>query len=298
MQEEDLSNYQLARDRARREIKAPVRFDEADIIAYALNIAEKSEEEPKSYQDAINSKNSRDWIYAMKEEIDSLRTNNTWILVPKLEKHKIVGCKWIYKIKEGITKSEPRRFKARLVAKGFNQVEGIDYSEIFSPVVKMKTIRMMLALAVQFDWEVEQMDVKTAFLNGELEETIYMTQPEGFKVESRDGELVCLLKRSLYGLKQSPRQWYKKFNSVVTKVGYTRSRYDTCLYFANLKSTSVIFLLIYVDDMLIMSKDINQINKLKEVLKSEFEMKDLGAARKILGIDIIRNRNGRSLILS
>ena len=156
----------------------------------------------------------------------------------------------------------------------------------------------MLALAVQSDWEVEQMDVKTAFLNGQLEETIYMTQPEGFKVESRDGELVCLLKRSLYGLKQSPRQWYKKFNSVVTKVGYTRSNYDTCLYYANLNSESATFLLIYVDDMLIMGKDRQQISRLKGILKGEFEMKDLGAARRILGIDIVRNRMKNSLVLS
>ena len=297
-QEEDLSNYQLARDRTRREIRIPARFDEADIIAYALNIVEKSEAEPKTYQEAINCKESQKWIQAMKEEIKSLSKNNTWKLTLRPEKCKVIGCKWIFKIKDGLTKLEPPIFKARLVAKGFNQVEGIDYTEIFSPVVKMKTIRMMIALAVQRDWEIEQMDVKTTFLNGDLDETIYMTQPDGFKVESEEGELVCLLKKSLYGLKQSPRQWYKKFNAVVTKVGYIRSRYDTCLYYANLNSDSVVFLLIYVDDMLIMSKDMEQISKLKRVLKSEFEMKDLGAARKILGIDILRNRIKNCLILS
>ena len=201
-------------------------------------------------------------------------------------------------MKDGISQTDPKRFKARLVAKGFTQVEGIDYAEIFSPVIKMKTIRMMLALAVQKNWEIEQMDVKTVFLNGRLEETIYMTQPEGFKVEPKGEELVCLLKRSLYGLKQSPRQWYKRFDSVVTKAGYTRSRFDTCLYYIDLGTPSQTFLLIYVDDMLIMGNDLNKISKLKEVLNGEFEMKDMGAARKILGIDILRDRRNHMLILS
>ena len=298
-QEEDLSNYQLARDRTRRDVKAPERYIEADIIAYALHIANQSTEpEPRSYSEAINSRDSQKWKQAMMKELKSLKENNTWELVLKPERQKIIDCKWVFKVKEGITEKEPKVYKARLVAKGFTQVEGVDYSEIFSPVVKMKTIRIMLALAVQFEWSIEQMDVKTAFLNGQLEETIFMSQPEGFKVESKRGELVCLLKKSLYGLKQSPRQWYKKFNSVVTKVGYTRSKYDTCLYFSELDTSSAVFLLIYVDDMLIMSKDMQQIIRLKNVLKSEFEMKDLGAARKILGIDIIRDRNARKLMLT
>ena len=102
----------------------------------------------------------------MKEEIDSLKQNITWLLVPKPKRQKIMGCKWIYRIKEGTTKLEPRKFKTKLVEKGFTQIEGADYSKVFSPVVKMKTIRMTLALAIQFEWEVEQIDVKTTFLNG------------------------------------------------------------------------------------------------------------------------------------
>ena len=298
-QEEDLTSYQLARDRSRREIKMPARYveAEADIIAYALAVMSK-QTEPRDYKEAIGSKQSQFWKQAMIEEISSLKKNQTWVLVPKPEKQKVIGCKWVFKVKDGISQTDPKRFKARLVAKGFTQVEGIDYAEIFSPVIKMKTIRMMLALAVQNDWEIEQMDVKTTFLNGRLEETIYMTQPEGFKVEPKGEELVCLLKRSLYGLKQSPRQWYKRFDSVVTKAGYTRSRFDTCLYYIDLGTPSQTFLLIYVDDMLIMGNDLNKISKLKEVLNGEFEMKDMGAARKILGIDILRDRRNHKLILS
>ena len=111
--------------------------------------------------------------------MQSLYENNTWILVPKPEDKRVIDCKWIFKVKEGLTSSELVRFKARLVAKGFTQVEGIDYNEIFSPVVKYTTIRTILALVVQFNWELEQFDIKTTFLHGELEETIYMHQPEG-----------------------------------------------------------------------------------------------------------------------
>ena len=260
-QDEDLTNYQLARDRVRREIRAPIKYSEADtiarigeadIIAFALSMTtEKNSKAPSNYEEAVSSKHAEKWTKAMEEEIMSLKKNKTWTLVPKPHGQKVIGCKWIYKIKEGLTEQDPKVYKARLVAKGFTQVEGIDYTEIFSPVIKMKTIRLMMAAAVQFDWEIEQMDVKTAFLNGKLEETIYMSQPDGFKVESNKEELVCLLQRSLYGLKQSPRQWYKKFDSVITKIGYLRSKYDTCLYYTNLNTQAATFLLIYVDDMLI-----------------------------------------------
>ena len=130
----------------------------------------------------------------------SLMKNDTWELVSKPEKQRVVDCKWIFKIKEGNSPGDKVRYKFRLVAKGFTQREGIDYIEIFSPVVKYKTIRMVLAMVVQFDWEIEQMDVKTAFLHGELVETIYMMQLEGYE-EGRQGDLVCNLKKSLYGLK-------------------------------------------------------------------------------------------------
>ena len=289
--QEDLSTYQLARDRTRREIHPPTRFAEADIIAYALAAVQPLDiPEPNSYEEAVLSPHKDQWTQAMKEEIDSLMKNNTWELVDKPASKKITKCRWIFKVKEGLNENDPVRFKARLVAKGFTQVEGVDYTEIFSPVVKYKTIRLMLSLAVQLDLEVEQLDVKTAFLNGFLDEEIYMSQPPGFVIEHGDKEQVCKLKRSLYGLKQSPRQWNKRFDTFMHKIGFHISSFDHCLYYKNLELSTVAFLLLYVDDMLIMGKDTTVINGIKVKLKQEFEMKELGPVQKILGIEIWRNK--------
>jgi len=142
---------------------------------------------------------------------------------------------------------------------------------------------VLLASVTLFDLELEQLDVKTAFLHGELEEEIYMKQPEGFVVSGNE-QLVCRLKKSLYGLKQAPRQWYKRFDTFMITQGYTRSRHDNCVYFKQYSDGAFIYLLLYVDDMLIASKDKSLISKLKSQLSEDFEMKDLGAAKKILGM--------------
>src|SRR3954464_13885254 len=132
--------------------------------------------------------------------------------------------------------------------------------------------------------ELEQMDVKTAFHHGDLEEQIYMVQPEGFSHPGQEN-LVCKLKKSLYGLKQSPRQWYKRFDAYMIRIGYRRCEYDCCVYTRVLDDRSSIFLLLYVDDMLIATRSMKEINKLKTLLRKEFDMKDLGGAKKILGIE-------------
>lgn len=141
-----------------------------------------------------------------------------------------MGCKWIFKKKDGIPGVEKERYKARLVAQGFSQTPGIDFNEVFPPVVKHSSIRLMLAMVAKYDLELEQLDVKTAFLHGKLEETIYMRQPEGYAEKWNEGN-VCLLQKSLYGLKQSPRQWYKRFDDFITGNQFMRSSYDNCVYF-------------------------------------------------------------------
>ena len=192
---------------------------------------------------------------------------------------------------------EDSRYKGRLVAKDYAQKEGVDFQEIFSPVTKHVSIRFMLSMVVHFDMELQQMDVKTAFLHGYLDEVIYMEQPEGY-VDKKHPEKVCLLKRSLYGLRQSPRQWNTRFDEFITKHGFTRSEYDICVYYKEHEANGYIYLLLYVDDILIASKSKSEVTSLKKILSSEFKMKYLGDAKKILGMKITRDREKGSLTVS
>lgn len=233
----------------------------------------------------------------MVEEMESLYKNSVWELVPKPAERKIVGCKWVYRKKEGMHEKEPPKFKACLVAKGYSQKEGVDYYEIFSLVVKHTSIRVLLSLVAQQDMELEQLDVKTVFLHGDLEEVIYMAQPQGF-VKAGKENLVCRLKKSLYGLKQFLRQWYKRFDFYMLNIGYRRCDYDCCVYTHVFHDGMVILLLLYVDDMLIACRDMSRIKELKTLLSKEFDMKDLGSAQKILGMEIKRDRKAEKLWLS
>ncbi|KAG8487854.1 hypothetical protein CXB51_018699 [Gossypium anomalum] len=234
--------YSIAKKRTRREIKLPKKYVEADLVVYALNVAEdiNANQEPSNYSEAISCEDSEKWMFAMQEEMESLHKNKTWDLV--------------FKKKEGAPGVEEPRYKARLVAKSYSQVPGMDFTDVFSPVVKHSSIRALLGTVVMHDLELEQLDVKTAFLHGELEEDIYMQQPEGFTVSEKE-DYVCLLKKSLYGLKQSPRQWYKRFDSFMTSHDFKRSSFDSCVYFKKNSDGSFVYLLLYVDSMLIAAKD-------------------------------------------
>jgi transposase InsO family protein len=281
-------------DRPKCNKRPPVRYGFEDLVSYALLT---SSEDPSTFQEAIESSENDKWMEAMVEENESLSKNKTWELTELPKGKKPIGCKWVFKKKEAVSEKEGERFKARLVAKGYSQRHGIDYDEVFSPVVRHTSIRAVLALVADQDLELEQLDVKTAFLHGNLEEEIFMEQPEGFKQPGTEN-LVCRLKKSLYGLKQSPRQWYKRFDSYMIQIGYTRCEYDCCVYVRILEDGSYIFLLLYVDDMLIAAKSMCEVNRLKSLLHKEFEMKDLGAAKKILGMEIHRDRGARKLWLS
>ena len=250
--------------------------------------------EPECYDQAMQVEDSVKWESAMKDEMDSLMSNQTWELAELPPGKKALHNKWVYRIKE--EHDGNKRYKARLVVKGFQQKEGVDYNEIFSPVVKLTTIRLVLKIVAAENLHLEQLDVKTAFLHGDLEEELYMRQPEGFIKEDRKN-LVCRLKKSLYGLKQAPRQWYKKFVSFMSSHGFTRCQAYHCCYFKKIDNNFII-LLLYVDDMLVAGSNMQEIVNLKLKLSKQFEMKDLGAAKQILGMRIKRDTNSRTLLLS
>ena len=173
--------------------------------------------------------------------------------------------------------------------KGFTQKKGIVFDEIFSPVVKMNSIRTILSLVAMEDLHLEQLGVKTTFLHGDLEEEIYMQQPEGYEVKGKE-KLVCRLKNSFYGLKQAPRQWYLKFDKFMSEQGYTRCHSDHCVYLKKKNYGSYIILLLSVDNMLVVGSNMQEINVLKRKLANSFAMKDLGAAKQILGMRITRDK--------
>ena len=187
-------------------------------------------------------------------------------------------------------------FKVRLVAKGYTQRQGIDYEDTFSPVSMLKSIRILLAIAAHYDYEIWQMDVKTAFLNGELGEDIYMTQPEGFVAKGQE-HLVCKLHKSIYGLKQASRSWNIRFDQAVKSFDFEQSENDPCVYKKE-DGKVVVFLVLYVDDILIIGNDIGVMSTVKVWLSSNFDMKDLGEANYILGIKLLRDRQKRVIGLS
>jgi transposase InsO family protein len=199
--------------------------------------------DPVSFSQAIESNDSAKWINAMNDELKSMDQNEVWDLVELPEGYKKVGCQWVFNTKRD-SKGNIERHKARLVAKGFTQKGGIDYRETFSPVSKKDSLRIIMALVAHYDLELHQMDVKTAFLNGSLEEDIYMDQPEGFSIKGKE-HLACKLKKSIYGLKQASRQWYLKFHNTITSFGFKENTVDRCIYL-KVSGSKFIFLILYV----------------------------------------------------
>jgi hypothetical protein len=225
----------------------------------------------------------------MKEELHDLMRNKTWELALLPEGKKAVGCKWIFTVKQTL-EGKIDRYKARLVANGYSQTYGIDYDETFAPVAKMDTVRTLISCAVNFGWPIHQLDVKKAFLHGDLQEEVYMEIPPGFENEQTVGK-VCKLKKSLYGLKQSPRAWFDRFRRAVCGMGYSQCNVEHTVFFKN-KGSSITILVIDVDDIVITRVDVEEIKWLKEKLGKAFEIKDLGHLRYFLGIEIARSSKG------
>ncbi|KAH9751848.1 retrovirus-related pol polyprotein from transposon RE1 [Citrus sinensis] len=237
---------------------------------------------PNSVQEALKDPK---WKVAMNDEMRSLQKNQTWELVDLPPGKKPVGCRWIYTIKYKADGSI-ERYKARLVAKGYTQTYGIDYTDTFAPVAKINTIRILLSLVVNLDWPVQQFDVKNAFVHGDLSEEIYMDLPPGCSGPERLNQKVCKLKKSLYGLKQSPRAWFGKFTKAMVRFGYNQSNSDHTLFIKK-RQGKITALIVYVDDMVVTGNDEEETEALQKYLSREFEMKDLSALKYFLGIEPI-----------
>ena len=251
----------------------------------AMNISE-DHYIPKNYFQAINCNERNHWIKAMEEEYNALLENNTWSLVDKVNQSNIINSIWIYSIKLD-SSGNINRYKARLVANGKNQVNGIDYNETFSPVVSGTTIRLFIQMALSKNYKIIQMDVSTAFLNGTVDSTIYMSQPIGF--QNGDNK-ICLLNKSLYGLKQAARIWYITLSEKLKEYGLKKSQNEPCLFYNN-----NIFVLVYVDDILITGTN-TKVKHLQQYLNSQFKMKDLGNLNYYLNIHFDYINEGQILI--
>jgi hypothetical protein len=247
------------------------------------------EVEPTCYSKAVHLPH---WQVAMQLEYDALMSNGTWSLCPRPLSQNIIRNKWVYKVKR-LANGSIERFKARLVAKGFDQQCGVDYMETFSPVIKPSTIRIILSLAVHFSWSIRQLDVSNAFLHGHLAEEVYMEQPQGFH-DKNQPDFVCRLHKAIYGLKQAPRAWFTRLSTFLLDIGFTASLVDNSL-FVLISGAVQIYILVYVDDIILTGTHPLALTSLICKLQQEFPLKDLGPLSFFLGIQVSRSSHGLHL---
>ena len=252
-------------------------------------------DEPRSITEARSRADATEWEKAATEEMQSLKNNKTWDVVDLPAGRSAIGCRWVFKLKRKADGTIDR-YKARLVAQGFLQKKGIDFDETYAPVSKLPTIRTLITYGVKLGMEIHQMDVSAAYLNGVLEEEIYMRQVEGFELPRQEGK-VLRLKKAIYGLKQSGRTWYTRLtNELCEKAGYKRIHSDYGVYVS--RNYPRIILVIYVDDILIIAKTEENMQVIKQRLSSSFKMKDMGRAKSFLGINIWYDKVKKQAILS
>ncbi|KAJ5337477.1 uncharacterized protein N7506_005499 [Penicillium brevicompactum] len=264
---------------------------EENVIPTFLAMAAKETEpfEPKTLSQAKNDASWVDWERAMLEEVNSLHQNHTWELVDPPKDRRVLSGKWVFKLKRG-PHGEIIRHKSRWVVRGFTQEEGIDYDETFASVVKPMSYKALFAIGAALDLEIEQMDVKTAFLYGDIDHEIYVEQPH----HMTDGTpRVCKLRRALYGLKQAPRIWYQTLTNFLRSLGFEPITADLGIFVR-----SSVYIAVYVDDILIVGPSIAEIKRIKRSLRNRFQMTDLGPCSYYLGVSIQRDRQNRRLLLS
>ncbi|GJS05798.1 ribonuclease H-like domain, reverse transcriptase, RNA-dependent DNA polymerase [Tanacetum coccineum] len=270
---------------------SPSHFDHTPIRGYRTlsDIYENTEElllaedEPKNYKEASNDQK---WIEAMKDELDSINRNNTWKLTSLPPGHKAIGLKWVFKTKRDAD-GKIIKHKARLVAKGYIQEHGIDFEEVFAPVARMETIRLLLAIAANNKWQVHHLDVKSAFLHGDLQEEVYVTQPEGFIKRNDNGKVYRLIK-ALYGLRQAPRAWNIKLDNTLKSLDFKKCALEQAIY-TRTERDSILLVGVYVDDLIITGTPKREIDKFKDQMKEIFEMSDLGLLAYYLGIEVTQS---------
>ncbi|MFS7989867.1 putative RNA-directed DNA polymerase [Helianthus anomalus] len=257
--------------------------DEAGLAMYS------STDDPKTYEEACNDEK---WVKAMDTEIEAIEKNHTWELVEAPAGVKPIGVKWLFKTKLN-ERGMVDKYKARLVVKGYAQRKGVDYNEVFAPVARWDTIRTILAVAAQRNWIVYQLDVKSAFLHGELKEIVYVDQPKGYVKQGAEGK-VYRLKKALYGLKQAPRAWFDRIESYFNREGFKKSSHDHTLFIKKVWN-KVIVVSVYVDDLIYAGNDPIMCEQFKKSMQNEFEMTDLGQMKYFLGVEVHQRKSGITL---
>jgi hypothetical protein len=237
-------------------------------------------EEPTNYKEAAVH---QDWIDAMDKEMQSILKNETWELVKLSTGKKPIGLKWVYKLKRN-SDGEVVKHKARLVGKGYVQKQDIDFEEVFAPVARLDTVRLLMAYAANNGWKIHRLDVKSAFLHGDFEEEVYVSQPEGYAVKGKE-QHVLKLSKALYGLRQAPRAWNVKLDKSLKKLNFRRCLSEQAVYTRGTRSNTVI-LGVYVDDLIVTGGNADQISLFKRQMMIEFEMTDLGLLSYYLGIEV------------
>jgi hypothetical protein len=291
-------NNDKREERAKRD-RVPVKLFEPDDFRVKNKRVDTAlitnDNEPQTFKQALASAEADQWRAAIKDEINSQLQNGTWVEVMRKSGMNLIGTKWVFtKKKDENGKKDVNgkavKFKARLVAKGYNQEYGIDYSETFAPVLKYKSFRLMLAIATLFDLEVEQLDVKTAFLNADLEETVYIEVPDGVSVSKNK---VLKLKKALYGLKQAPKAWNDNIDAFLRSVGFNPCIKDPCIYVKKSKSKTGMVLGLYVDDIMPMyhRRDRDEWNQFKQVLMNKYQVSDLGRVSNILKMKVMMDKD-------